>query len=425
MESLPLSFSIYVSKRQWQITRIFDSDHQMSSKYLRALFLGYFGLLPFIVKSQDSGSITMHFDYKDTILRLQNYSYDSIECQGYKVDSVIRHYNENGGHFVLRLKLNFSDFLASRFPNPVLFSRTTFYKDAKFFLVSFYDTANFSECDFKKQATFLGTNFFGYTSFYNTYFNGYSDFGNSKFGLIANFSAIRIGDSASFDFRQALLPDLIDFSENVNIPRIIDLSNANYSDPSRYHKNTGYYIKHLIRLRGSDVSKFTFDYHYFTLDTSRMSDDEKAGQYEALLKNFDQRGRKESYKLLDIEYQRFKHPNFAWINHWWWNYGYDRWYIILWIIAFTIVFTIITEIFYNALNSKVYSFDNMSDQIPWRQFGMRTWYSFLYTSAIFLRLTLRIENFNFKNKAGVVYIFLVYTVGIVCLGYLANWVLQK
>src|SRR6185437_1193940 len=65
MESLPLSFSIYVSKRQWQITRIFDSDHQMSSKYLRALFLGYFGLLPFIVKSQDSGSITMHFDYKD------------------------------------------------------------------------------------------------------------------------------------------------------------------------------------------------------------------------------------------------------------------------------------------------------------------------------------------------------------------------
>ena len=54
----------------------------------------------------------------------------------------------------------------------------------------------------------------------------------------------------------------------------------------------------------------------------------------------------------------------------------------------------------------------------------RLWYSLMYTSVIFFLLTLKPENLNFK-KGLVAYILVVYSIGLLCLGYMANFVLQK
>ena len=55
----------------------------------------------------------------------------------------------------------------------------------------------------------------------------------------------------------------------------------------------------------------------------------------------------------------------------------------------------------------------------------RLWYSFVYTAVIFFSLSLKISNVNFRNKGGTMYIMFVYTLGLICLAYMANFVLQK
>jgi hypothetical protein len=58
-------------------------------------------------------------------------------------------------------------------------------------------------------------------------------------------------------------------------------------------------------------------------------------------------------------------------------------------------------------------------------FGNRIWYSLMFTSTVFFLLTLKIENIYFKEKRGTFYLFIVYTSGLLCLAYIANFVLQK
>jgi len=55
----------------------------------------------------------------------------------------------------------------------------------------------------------------------------------------------------------------------------------------------------------------------------------------------------------------------------------------------------------------------------------RWWYSFIYTASIFFRLTLKLDNLKYTDKRWTAYVMLVYLIGVVCLAYMANFVLQK
>lgn len=58
-------------------------------------------------------------------------------------------------------------------------------------------------------------------------------------------------------------------------------------------------------------------------------------------------------------------------------------------------------------------------------FIARLWFSFIYTCTIFFPLFLKIDKIKYRHKLMVFYIFLVYTAGLVCVGYMANFVVQK
>ena len=164
----------------------------------------------------------------------------------------------------------------------------------------------------------------------------------------------------------------------------------------------------------------------------RLSEDETFSIYDGVLKTFDLSGQKNSYELLNIEYQDFKKHGWFNIPHIWNLHNYRKEWIFFWAGGFLFLFTIITFCFYNKLNKTlaedgVYYIATMPSPIlissP-RNFFKRFWCAVFYTCSLFFIIGLKLENINFK-KFGVVYILFVYSIGIMCLGYLANFILQK
>ena len=162
-----------------------------------------------------------------------------------------------------------------------------------------------------------------------------------------------------------------------------------------------------------------------------LSRDEILSTYEKVLKNFELNGQMESYKALDIEYRDFENDGWFNINHIWNRYGYNKEWIFYWTAGFLLLFTLVTSFFIGDFNRKiedngVYYLENITLDHPGEKFFVlkRFIHAFVYTSSVFFLLGLKIENLNFKRSA-VIYILLVYAMGILCLGYVANFVLAK
>jgi len=189
---------------------------------------------------------------------------------------------------------------------------------------------------------------------------------------------------------------------------------------------------HYINLYKSDVSKFHIDYAHFKLlfyDPQTMKSipkDERIALYEQVLKNFKDRGQKDSYEILDKEYQGYKWGTCQWytkwfglIDRWWWDYGYEKWWVFLWTIGFLSLFTLITFSKLEKLQNGVYTIEIVSLNSK-----RRLWQSFLYTVSIFFPLSLKRKNIKSAGK-GLVYIVVVYLAGLLCVAYIANFVIQK
>jgi hypothetical protein len=151
--------------------------------------------------------------------------------------------------------------------------------------------------------------------------------------------------------------------------------------------------------------------------------------YEALLNNFEKNGQEESYKRLDIEYQTFKWQHswkrgFVWLGRLWWNFGYDKEYVIAWIILSLLVFGVINCFLLPVLNDNVYEVINPKKMVHLSR-RQRIWYSVQYTVNIFFRFTLERGCMRFEKFFPTLYFFVIYILGVLCLGYLANFILQK
>lgn len=331
------------------------------------------------------------------------------------------------------------------------FSRAKF-KNCRFAHAYFKNNADFSKADFQN-CNFMFSNFGNTVDFSKANFRNTAFFAVCKFQSHASFRELIINDSTNFNFEYAILPDTIDFSHNGKIKNEIDLTKACFTDSLHYNKYSGKYFRpHYINLYKSEISKFILDYTHFKLiiedsiknelysETSnrktprfiKIPKDEIDAMYEALLNNFKSRGQLESYKLLDIEYQEYKWKNSRFpllkiFPKYWWNYGYDKERIFFWVFIFLITFTIITFFNFEYLNT-VYRLEKV--KIKPLKFSLksiinRLWFSFVYTSIIFFLLTLKVDKINYKKVRGTFYIVLMYSTGIVCLAYMANYILHK
>ncbi len=236
----------------------------------------------------------------------------------------------------------------------------------------------------------------------------------------------------SFSFKDIVLPDTLDLSNNSVISNSIDLTNVNFRIGDE---------RCAIFLYKTDIAKIQLDYKYFELkfkmlDGHEMSKNEKEIVYEALLKNFKDHGQVESYELLDIEYRDFKSGWFKPL-HYWNCYGYHKEWIVYWSLFLIILYTTITFFCFDTLTKQVYTVKHIPPLPTLKQIEAkekyrnslirrRYWYSFVYTATIFFVFLLKVDNIRFKKWLGLAYIVIVvYGSGILCLGYIANLLLQK
>ena len=301
----------------------------------------------------------------------------------------------------------------------------------------------FFASQFHKEAIFKADTFENKTFFWFIYFDSTVDFSKTKFYNTVSFDSIFTKPTTTFLFKNAILPDTICFVDILNISNEIDLTAANFNDSSRIELSTKNYKenrRHIVYFANSDLSKFHIDYTHFKLlltdpfKQKKHTSDEAKVIYEGLLKNFKDHGQYDSYELLDIEYHDYLNGTWKFLR--WWNcYGYHKEWVFYWIAIFLIFFTLFTFNGIDRLTRTVYSIENIPDLAPivtykksvnkYRLYRRRLWYSFTYTATIFFLLSLKVEKIKFKNKRGVLYLMLIYLAGILCLAYMANYIIQK
>jgi len=309
------------------------------------------------------------------------------------------------------------DFSGNHFRGLMFFERNYFKNEGKFLMDSFFGGS-----------LFRGSQFYGPANFSVCYFKSLCSFQNCIFFNDASFTDLSV--PGLLDFTNATFMGNVDFSKNHNISSRIDLTliRTDTGRESTVKKRRG------LNLTNSDVSKFKLDYSRFYLifDTS-ASFEYRSNVYQSMLNIFKNEGYTESYELLDKDYKAalydHKGDHFrGWLDKYWWDFGYSRHYIFYWTFGFLFFFTIVNMFFYPFLNREVYSIKDVQDKFIYRRarwVGRRFYYSLVYTSIIFFSLSVKLDRLRYRYWGGVIYIFIIYVLGLICIAYMANFLITR
>lgn len=320
------------------------------------------------------------------------------------------------------------------------FKSAVFDSKANFSNTVFSDTANFNETIFTDTVTFELAKFLKSVRMRqvqskcmilrNAEINATLSFNGAKLGSYLDLSSLKLTDKSKITFKNCELPDTINFSKTDKIYNEIDLQNARFNDTGSKSKHRFHYIY----LYDADIAKLRLDYLHFRLlltdpeTKQELHIDDATPMYEALLKNFSDHGQVKSYEYLDIEYQDYiwkQNKTFSWfrfVPHYWNFYGYRKGYVFLWAICLFAIFTIINFTILERLNNLYYV--DVIELNPKDKLSKKALNAVIYTSMIFFFLKFNFSNFKKKNLSGL-YIVLIYLTGIVCIAYMANFVIQK
>lgn len=192
----------------------------------------------------------------------------------------------------------------------------------------------------------------------------------------------------------------------------------------------------LVDLYGTEISKLKFDYSRFKIlnDDSRYSRSQLTHVYEQILQMQKAQGFLEGAEVADKEYRHTKYTynktglnafigsGISVLERLWWDYGYKKWLIFPWTICALLFFTILNRVFFRHMNERVY----MIKEVYTKDNSVcNSVDAFFYTCLIFFGLRLSVDKINFKNRGGVIYLFVQYMLGLICLAYLANFVIQQ
>ena len=324
-------------------------------------------------------------------------------------------------------------FNGAEFEGPAYIDGNTFHGNVSFLRATFEAEVSISN-SFKAFADFTGTVFDSTVRF------------SGRFDKNASFKQASFGGKVSFD--RVVLPDTLYFSDIRQIEEEIDLTYATL-DSSRQVC--------VIDLYGTDISKLRLDYAHFQI--IRGTDYPKnhiSHVYEQILKMQRDMGFLDGYEKADKEYQHFKLTyekqglKHLWgsiincLRFIWWDYGYEKGRIVLIIFVSVLFFTTINAFCFPTMNEKVYEIENIyqkwkkesglaiSDQavagiriLKWKTLIA----SLFYTSFIFFGLRLSAERIKFKHEFKYslwsIYLLFQYGFGLICLAFLANYIIAS
>jgi hypothetical protein len=313
------------------------------------------------------------------------------------------------------------------------FADSTFFSDAQF-----ENRTTFNGAVFRQRVEFWSAVFHKNVRFWGSRFNGNAVFKEAVFDSTADFWSAQFSDSASFEnaifrdyasFQSARLPRYLDFSGVRHIEKELDFTDCRPPTPEeRCH----------IRLTNTDISKIRLRYlNVFTLDPDTSTTYEQQGSvYENLLSKLQQDGFSESYKELDIEFKRFQYSHshgfftafLSIADNWWWNYGYNKERILGWTLGIFLLFLVVTGFKLDHLVNDVYALDFLQERYRLASTANRprsgkVLYSLMYTATIFFGFTLDTNGLK-PPTIWTIYIFVVYTIGLVCMGFVVNFIFK-
>ncbi len=416
------------------------ADFAYSRFELMASFGGSYFLKPVNFWGSEFNSMAF-FDYAifmDGIHFGEIRAYSGISFRGVNFKSWVR----IGGVYD-----SIANFQGAIFESDSGFESIRFNGSARFWKTRFDSTANFGYTRFSSLATFSQSTFRGWVNFKNSEFISFADFERVQFDSVSfqntNFNSVANFNEAKFqgkvNLNGCLLPDTLIFT-GVQSSQEIDFTYA-LTDSIQSGDRC------VIDLYGTDLSKIKFDYSRFKIltDSSKYQRRQLGNIYEKILKMQNEQGFLDGYEVVDKEYRQFKNTynksGFSYflgaISSWYertvWDYGYRKELIFLWTFVLFAFFFFVNHLLFPYLNRCVYRIDNTYGQTPQalllrnelltviRLFKIRNIFNALfYTSLVFFGLRLNTDKIQFKHFIGASYLLIQYTIGIICLAYLAN-----
>ncbi|MFY8000764.1 MAG: pentapeptide repeat-containing protein [Candidatus Kapaibacteriota bacterium] len=337
-----------------------------------------------------------------------------------------------------------ASFDSTHFSSTSNFIAARFYSMADFIDARFDSIADFHSAHFYSTVDFIDTHFYSTVDFHFAHFDSLTDFSYAHFKSTADFQQASFGNNCNFDF--TILPDTLDFRYITRVKEEIDFTSSTLDSNKK--------IKCVIFLYGTDISKVKINMQLFEI---RFTDDEvyeqRTSVYEKLLAKFKQEGFEESYQLLDIEYRRYKLTYnkltiLDWFQTNWWNYGYNKeWVLTKWTPRAIVLFTLLNLLLLSRLHSGIYNLEFVApilrDFHHWKakrhSYPRRAFLkqglpicakyvlaTLVYTSMIFFRLKIELEKSNIKKHPWLfLYTLMLYTIGLICTGFIANVIFTK
>lgn len=270
----------------------------------------------------------------------------------------------------------------------------------------------------------------------------------SKIGRIVtawdSLRGLKVNDSLSRINRLLVSGSFINEIAINYLPDTLELINFRADPPLNFKGAVGIQRDngiHYLRILSKDVDKIDFEYHNFKLYfRGDETHDDKVGVYTALLESFKRKGYSSSYEKLDKEFQEFQFTqsgNFGYLANWiaknWWDYGYTKSLVLRNALLLNVFFFVINIFFFDKLIHQGYNIrkfvivnsslkKNFSSSRA-RLLIAKIPYVFLYTCYIFWGLRLDINNLGIHKIGLFGYVLLQYVTGVVCLAYLANWII--
>jgi hypothetical protein len=352
--------------------------------------------------------------------------------------------------------------MAISFEKESTFSYVTFDKSRNFNFISFQNEVNFNSSIFKGEMMFYNLIFHKDASFNDSYFEGNTYFNLNLFDIYADFAFTK-GNGELF-FSKSQMPNIIDFSSinslkldfrdvftdslktrKISFPKWI--SNEDSILRIKLFEASIKSGKCVIKLKRTNLSNIILPYSHFWADTTGYSFEEKTTLYEKLIKKCKDEGMDESVIGWSIELKKVDNKHsfpilgdfLNWFQAIFWNYGFTKSLILLWILGVFLFFNIINffiypqliNVYFNPkLGLKLIAKPLIQDEqavigILKKNRYTRLRYMLHYTGMIFFGIKLEHTDMSFKHLGWVALLYFEFVTGIVLLGFALNFVVSK
>jgi uncharacterized protein YjbI with pentapeptide repeats len=328
------------------------------------------------------------------------------------------------------------------------FKQSIFHKEVDFDNAYFQEWAYFENATFEEKVSFYNTKFNYLANFENVKGKGKLFFENTEMPNILNFQNV---NSLKIDFRNASIDSLQKRVFPV-FPRMKDnFTTANDSSSSKEYfqlfEQSISLDKCVIQLKGTNLDNIILPHDRFWIDVIGYTYEEKTALFEKLIKKCKEEGMDDSVIGWSTELKKIENlHNFPkigsflnWFQGIFWNYGFTKSLILLWILGAFLLFNLLNffiyakliNVYFNPkLGLKLIPKPLVQDEgavigILKKNRFTRLRYMLHYTGMIFFGIKLEHTDMSFKHLGWVFLLYFEFVIGIVLLGFALNFVVSK